>query len=111
MDKVVLGFSGGVDSSVAALLLADAGYQVHGLYLDTGGGAPEELYPAAERLGFPLTVLDVRAAMEERVCRPFAQGYLSVISMFAHLHGSAVPSIMYLPIKVIDSGNIAEFIN
>ncbi len=76
MDKVVLGFSGGVDSSVAALLLADAGYQVHGLYLDTGGGAPEELYPAAERLGFPLTVLDVRAAMEERVCRPFAQGYL-----------------------------------
>ena len=41
---------------------------------------------------------------------PFAQGYLSVIAMYAYLQGSAVPSIMYLPIQVIDSENIAQFV-
>ena len=42
---------------------------------------------------------------------PFAQGYLSVITMYAYLKGSSVPPIMYLPIKVIDSSNISEFID
>ena len=32
-DKVMLGISGGVDSSVAALLLQQAGYQVEGLFM------------------------------------------------------------------------------
>ena len=34
MSKVVLGFSGGVDSAVSAVLLQNAGFEVHGLYLD-----------------------------------------------------------------------------
>ena len=37
-EKVVLGLSGGVDSSVAALRLIEAGYEVHALYLDIGLG-------------------------------------------------------------------------
>ena len=36
MKEVVLGLSGGVDSAVAAHLLQEAGYRVHGLYLDIG---------------------------------------------------------------------------
>jgi tRNA-uridine 2-sulfurtransferase len=31
--RVIVGLSGGVDSAVAALLLRDAGYEVHGLYM------------------------------------------------------------------------------
>jgi len=32
-ERVIVGLSGGVDSAVAALLLRDAGYEVHGLFM------------------------------------------------------------------------------
>ena len=74
--KIVLGFSGGVDSAVSAVLLRRAGWEVHGLYLDNAGGA-ERRYAqaAAEQMDIPLHVLDIRAELEERVCAPFAACY------------------------------------
>lgn len=75
--KIVLGFSGGVDSALSALLLKRAGHQVYGLYLDNSDeAARQDALKGAELLGVPLEIQDVKAELEERVCRPFQAAYL-----------------------------------
>lgn len=77
MNRVVLGFSGGVDSSVCARLLKDKGFEVYGLYMDTTDEKARVFAEeTADFIGIPLRVLDVKAALEERVCSRFAEAYL-----------------------------------
>lgn len=76
-NKVVLGLSGGVDSAVAARLLSQQGFQVHCVYLDNGVGDPRPARQAAEEMGLRLDVVDIRQALEEQVCVPFARSYLA----------------------------------
>ena len=88
--RVVVAMSGGVDSSVTAALLAEAGHEVVGITLQlyAAGGprarpgaccAGEDIYDArrvADRLGIRHYVLDYEARFREAVIEDFADSYL-----------------------------------
>ena len=87
-QRVVVGMSGGVDSSVAALLLKQQGYTVEGLFMDNWEDGEDETYCTAaqdfqdarqvcETLSIPLHKVNFAAEYRERVFRHFLDGYRS----------------------------------
>ncbi len=81
-QRVAVGLSGGVDSSLTAALLVEAGWQVEGLtlWLMSGKGAccAEGLVDAAaicEQLGVPHHVVDSRATFQTQIVDFLVAGY------------------------------------
>ena len=78
--RVLLGMSGGVDSTAACKVLLSRGYDVVGLTLltcDLSQGAAREAAALAARFGIEHHVVDVRERFKERVIAPFVQSYLA----------------------------------
>lgn len=91
MKKVVIGMSGGVDSSVAAYLLKQAGYDVIGVTMqiwqkeeaavvsENGGccslSAVEDARRVAYALDIPYYVMNFRDVFQEKVIRYFVSEY------------------------------------
>jgi len=79
--KVLVGMSGGVDSTVAAVLLKEEGYEVEGLYmkLHYKPGYHEihqaRAQKAADEVGMKLHVLDLQKIFNEKVFQPFIDTY------------------------------------
>jgi len=88
--QVLLGMSGGVDSSVAAALLIDQGYEVYGVTLKLWQHEGEEEMPwqsrscckvgvakhVAKQLGIPYEVIDLKEEFRGAVVEDFIRGYL-----------------------------------
>jgi tRNA-specific 2-thiouridylase len=82
-ERVVLGISGGVDSAVSAVLLKDAGYDVHALFMRNWDGDDDAYCTAAadlqdarkvcDELGIPLHTVSFAAEYRERVFRHFLE--------------------------------------
>lgn len=78
-NKVLLGLSGGVDSTAAALLLKEKGYKVTGYYFDVHGdnnNGREEARETAESLGIDLICEDVSRDFSDIVIDNFCREYL-----------------------------------
>ncbi|MGB9715596.1 MAG: tRNA 2-thiouridine(34) synthase MnmA [Thermodesulfovibrionales bacterium] len=88
MSKVIIGMSGGVDSSVAAYFLREKGYEVEGLSFILWENrrkddfktccslqAVEEAAKSAKYIGIPHHVSDVKDDFVEKVIEPFVNAY------------------------------------
>jgi tRNA-specific 2-thiouridylase len=94
--KVLVGLSGGVDSSIAAALLHDRGFDVVGIRMKTfdpampltesvrhacyGPGEEEDIKAAAaacDRLGIPFHVIDLKQEFRDHVLGYFRREYLA----------------------------------
>jgi tRNA-uridine 2-sulfurtransferase len=84
-ERVVVAMSGGVDSSVAAALLVEAGYDVIGISMRLWSGASDsgccslddflDARQVAARLRIPFYVMDFRDAFTRNVVDPFVSEY------------------------------------
>lgn len=95
MEKVIVGMSGGVDSSVTAFILKNQGYDVEGLSFilydekssidfvscltSQSSCLPQsiqEASKAASYIGIPHTVIDLRKDFFKKIIQPFIKAYL-----------------------------------
>jgi len=88
-ERIVVGMSGGVDSSVAAALLAEAGHEVIGITMRVwpwqeaaarfgsccGTDAVEDARRVAATLGIPYYLLNMADEFDRKVIGPFADAY------------------------------------
>ena len=83
-EKVLVGMSGGVDSSVAAWMLKNQGYEVIGAtiktwrdaYYDSSFSDMSDACHVCETLGIPHVIIDAQEIFRQCVVEPFAQEYI-----------------------------------
>lgn len=81
IQKVLVGMSGGIDSSVSAYLLQKQGYEVEGLYMKLHANEAyhsqniQKAQKIASFLGIKLHILDLQDIFNQNVFMPFVETY------------------------------------
>lgn len=69
-QRILLAFSGGIDSSAAAILAKQAGLDVHAVYMELFPGKDlSRVHEVADRLQIPLTLLDLQEQFRNKVMK------------------------------------------
>ena len=78
-EKILVAMSGGVDSSVTAALLKEAGHEILGVSMALYDGCDDfaDAKAVADRLGFDHVVVDLSERFETEVVSPFVESYLT----------------------------------
>ena len=77
-DKILVGMSGGVDSSVTVRILQEQGFAVQGAVIrfpPAHDAAVDQARDAGAALGVPVHVIDAAGAFEREVVAPFCESY------------------------------------
>jgi len=90
-EQVAVAMSGGVDSSLAAALLKEAGYDVSGVYLQLGSNHNfSDLEQTCQLLGIPLYKLNLETEFQSLVidyfCRKYSLGRTPNPCIFCNQH-------------------------
>jgi tRNA-specific 2-thiouridylase len=78
VPRVIVAMSGGVDSSVAAALLKERGFEVEGIYMklfDGENSAEENVRAVAEKLNIRLKIVDFRKEFKKAVIDSFLREF------------------------------------
>ena len=82
MSKIIIGMSGGVDSSVSALLLKEQGFAVHGVFMKnwqdddercTAEQDARDAKAVCDTLNIPFSIINFSAAYWDRVFTHFLE--------------------------------------
>jgi tRNA-specific 2-thiouridylase len=87
MSKVIIGLSGGLDSSISAYLLQKDGYEVEGIYMKLHNLIPNyheknlfNIQQIASFLGIKYHIIDLEDKFKTQIYDYFVQGYINGIT-------------------------------
>lgn len=78
-NKILVGVSGGVDSSVCVDLLKKQGFDVYGAVINfssSSQAAIDDAKKVCDHLNIPIYVIDAQESFEKNVVTPFCQNYI-----------------------------------
>ncbi|MDL2212538.1 tRNA 2-thiouridine(34) synthase MnmA [Bacteroides sp. OttesenSCG-928-D19] len=74
-ERVLVGMSGGIDSSATCLMLQEQGYEVVGVTMQVWGDAPADAAELAARIGIEHHIADERIPFKETIVKYFIDEY------------------------------------